>query len=79
VDPNTLAAEGQSRHHPDRFESAPVRVSEFTMHGPYRTVYSNWIRRLEIVLPEWIVFQHGTHAEDPRMFVGTFRTRQIQT
>ena len=42
----------------------PGGVWRFVMHGPDGTDYDNFVRFLEIVRPERIVFDHGTSADD---------------
>lgn len=53
------------------FSFRPGGEWEFTMHGPDGTDYPNWIRWREIVPPERLVFDHGSHAGDPGAFEST--------
>ncbi|WP_283136699.1 SRPBCC family protein [Rhizohabitans arisaemae] len=41
---------------------------DFTMHGPDRTDYQEWITWTEIVPPEGIALLHGEHRGDPNAF-----------
>ena len=53
------------------FDFRPGGVWEHTMHGPDGTDYPNWVRWREIVPPERLVWEHGTHDGDPEAFVST--------
>jgi uncharacterized protein YndB with AHSA1/START domain len=54
------------------FDFSEGGVWEFTMHGPDGTEYSNWIRWIEIRVPERIVLLHGDGPDDPEQFSSTF-------
>jgi uncharacterized protein YndB with AHSA1/START domain len=54
------------------FEFSEGGVWEFTMHGPDGTDYPNWIRWIEIRVPEMIVLIHGDGPDDPEQFSSTF-------
>jgi uncharacterized protein YndB with AHSA1/START domain len=53
------------------FEFRPYGIWAFTMHAPDGTDFANWIRWLEIVPPERIVYRHGASADDPEAFMST--------
>jgi uncharacterized protein YndB with AHSA1/START domain len=42
----------------------PGGVWRFVMHGPDGTDYDNFVRFIEVVRPERIVFDHGTSADN---------------
>jgi len=54
------------------FDFSEGGVWEFTMHGPDGTDYPNWIRWMEIRVPEMIVLLHGDGPDDPEQFFSTF-------
>jgi len=54
------------------FEFSEGGVWEFTMHGSDGTDYPNWIRWIEIRVPEMIVLLHGDGPDDPEQFSSTF-------